>query len=112
MCTTNDQLHPLTLTDKNHACACSTGDAHDQHTAVAETDTELVRKHFAVQGMTCGHCVASVTEELSTLDGVRNVSVELNAAGLSRVMVVSDSPIVVEEIRGAITEAGYQLVTD
>jgi copper chaperone len=114
MCSTVDQRHPLTLTDKNHACACSTDVHHagQQQSTAPEGDAALVREHFAVRGMTCSHCVASVTEELSTLDGVHNVSIDLNAAGPSRVMVVSDHPIAVETIRSAIAEAGYELVTD
>lgn len=65
---------------------------------------------YLVAGMTCGHCVASVTEEVSAVDGVESVSVELNAGGESRVDVVSSAPVPVEEIRSAVTEAGYSLV--
>ena len=43
-----------------------------------------------VSGLTCGHCVAHVTEELEALDGVKNVSVLLNKGGQSTVTVLSD----------------------
>jgi copper chaperone CopZ len=47
---------------------------------------------FAVTGMTCSHCVTAVTEELSALPGVTEVSVDLVAGGTSTVTVTSDSP--------------------
>ena len=43
-----------------------------------------------VSGLTCGHCVAHVTEELEALNGVKNVSVLLNKGGQSTVTVLSD----------------------
>lgn len=62
---------------------------------------------FAVDGMTCGHCVQSVTEELTSLDGVKDVTVELHAGGSSPVTVVHDRPLSAEEINAAVEEAGY-----
>ncbi|HEY4456394.1 MAG TPA: cation transporter [Pseudonocardiaceae bacterium] len=63
---------------------------------------------YTVSGMTCEHCVASVTEELSELAGVSKVDVELaNGA----VTVTSDRELGADEVRGAVTEAGYQLVS-
>ncbi|NKE60188.1 heavy-metal-associated domain-containing protein [Lentzea sp. PSKA42] len=63
---------------------------------------------FTVSGMTCGHCVSSVTEEISQIDGVRNVAVELDSG---RVTVTSDQPVAEGDVRAAVTEAGYTLVT-
>ena len=63
-----------------------------------------------VEGMTCSHCVASVTEEVSALDGVESVSVDLKVGGASRIMVVSHRPVPVDQVRDAVTEAGYTLV--
>ena len=64
---------------------------------------------YAVTGMTCGHCVSSVTEELSALPGVQEVTVDLDAGGTSRVSVVSAAPLAESDVRAAIEEAGYQL---
>ncbi len=64
---------------------------------------------YAVDGMTCGHCVRSVTTELSALPGVKDVAVELNAGATSRVTVVSDEPLAGDAVRGAVDEAGYTL---
>ena len=69
-----------------------------------------ITEQYLVDGMTCGHCVSSVTEELSTLDGVHSVTVDLNAGGTSRVTVISDRPVPTESVRAAVTEAGYDLV--
>ncbi|WP_341359544.1 cation transporter [Georgenia sp. M64] len=60
-----------------------------------------------VEGMTCGHCVHAVTTELSGLEGVRSVSVDLNAGGVSPVTVVSGSTIDDDALRAAVDEAGY-----
>ena len=61
---------------------------------------------YTVQGMTCSHCATSVTEELSQLDGVREVDVDV-ATG--KVIVTSDRPLATDEVREAVTEAGYKL---
>jgi copper chaperone len=61
---------------------------------------------YTVTGMTCEHCVASVTEELTELDAVTAVDVQL-ATGL--VTVTSQRALTADEVGAAITEAGYQL---
>lgn len=63
--------------------------------------------HYTVEGMTCGHCAAAVTRELSTLPGVSAVEVDV-ASG--RVAVTSDAALPIEDVRAAIDEAGYALV--
>lgn len=63
-----------------------------------------------VSGMTCGHCVMSVTEELTELEGVESVDVELVAGGVSPVVVTSARELSKDEIEGAVEEAGYSVV--
>ena len=63
---------------------------------------------YAVSGMTCAHCVASVTEEISALPGVSAVEVHLDSG---RVTVVSETPLAEGKVRDAVEEAGYQLVS-
>ena len=60
-----------------------------------------------VSGMTCGHCVSSVTEELEALDGVENVDVDLNAGGISTVTISSARQLSPAEIGDAVADAGY-----
>ena len=65
---------------------------------------------ISISGMTCGHCVSSVMEELKSLKGVDDVSVDLNAGGISTATVTSHLTISPEEIGEAIAEAGYLVV--
>jgi copper chaperone len=67
----------------------------------------MAENTYTVQGMTCGHCVSSVTEEVSEVTGVRQVDVDL-ASG--RLTVTSDVDVAEADIRAAVEEAGYQLV--
>jgi len=69
-------------------------------------NTELL----LVEGMTCEHCVMSVTEELTELDGVSDVAVQLVPGGRSEVTVTSDGPVTTEALRDAVAEAGYEVV--
>ena len=59
-----------------------------------------------VLGMTCGHCVASVTEEIGELAGVTAVDVvlETGAVTVTSVEVLDEATV-----RAAVEEAGYQL---
>lgn len=63
-----------------------------------------------ISGMTCGHCVASVTEELEALDGVESVNVDLNAGGVSTAVVTSSRTLTSAELGEAVAEAGYLVV--
>ena len=62
---------------------------------------------FKVTGMTCGHCVASVTEEISEIEGVTGVAVDLPTGAVT---VTSTQPLEGAAVRAAVEEAGYQLV--
>lgn len=112
MCSTSQMSNDLGLTDKNHECACGT-DSHAPATSsthLAPVGTDVIREHYLVEGMTCSHCVASVTEEVSAIDGVQSVSVDLKAGGSSRLMVASSHPVPAEQVRDAVVEAGYTMV--
>jgi copper chaperone CopZ len=61
---------------------------------------------YRVAGMTCGHCEAAVSAELSALPGVSDVAVDL-ASG--EVVVLSSAPLDQEAVRVAVDEAGYAL---
>ncbi|MFK5633517.1 MULTISPECIES: heavy-metal-associated domain-containing protein [unclassified Ornithinimicrobium] len=61
-----------------------------------------------VTGMTCGHCVASVTEELKEVPGVTEVRVpDLVKGGDTEVFVESEGPLDVPAAEAAVVEAGY-----
>ncbi|MEW1837733.1 copper ion binding protein [Nonomuraea angiospora] len=63
---------------------------------------------YTVKGMTCGHCVSSVKEEVGEVSGVTSVEVDL-ASGL--LTVESDSPVAAAEIVAAVEEAGYEVAS-
>lgn len=65
-----------------------------------------VTQSFVVSGMTCQHCVTSVTEEVGAVSGVIDVQVDLDSGQL---VVVSDDEISFEYIEAAVDEAGYSL---
>jgi copper chaperone len=75
----------------------------------APTDSHSHTQTLSVAGMTCGHCVASVTEELRELPGVDQVNVDLVAGGTSTVTVTSTQPLDDDAVQAAVEEAGYQL---
>ena len=62
---------------------------------------------YTVKGMTCGHCVQSVTEEVSEVPGVTAVDVDL-ASGW--VTVSGDQTVDDGAVRSAVAEAGYEVV--
>ncbi|MFJ9772314.1 heavy-metal-associated domain-containing protein [Kitasatospora sp. NPDC101157] len=77
-------------------------------TAAAEAPaTAAERAVFQVKGMTCGHCVSSVTAELKKVAGVTEVAVDL-ATG--RVTVDSAAPLADTDVAAAVDEAGYDLI--
>ena len=63
---------------------------------------------WTVEGMTCGHCVKAVTEEVAAIPGVTEVDVDLDSG---RVTVVADADPTTEAVAAAVDEAGYTLVT-
>lgn len=66
---------------------------------------------YTVRGMTCGHCTAAVTEEITAIDGVADVTIDLVEGGDSPVTVVSETELDTDAVRAAVDEAGYELVS-
>ena len=65
---------------------------------------------YAVTGMSCEHCVNAVTSELSSIDGVSAVTIDLVPGGSSQVTVASDAPLPEDAVSAALDEAGgYQI---
>lgn len=95
----------LGLKDTGAGCACCAAPSTSttqQQPADAGVSTTLL-----VEGMTCGHCVASVTEELPAVPGVGDVTVALTAGGTSTVTVRSSASVDADALRAAVAEAGY-----
>ncbi len=88
--------HTIHLTTREHAMG---------HTATIQTNV-------SVSGMTCGHCVSAVSEEIESLAGVENVEIDLNAGGISTVTITSTQELSPSEIGEAVAEAGYLVVAN
>ncbi|GAA4237158.1 copper chaperone CopZ [Streptosporangium album] len=82
------------------ACACGTAD-----TTSAQVETSGGTA-YQVSGMTCGHCVSSVSTEVGKVSGVTGVQVDLASGAVT----VSGAGFSDEEIRAAVEQAGYTLV--
>jgi copper ion binding protein len=63
---------------------------------------------FQITGMTCGHCVAAVKEEVGAIADVTDVAVDLTGG---RVTVGSRREVTTAEVSAAVDEAGYQLAS-
>jgi copper ion binding protein len=61
---------------------------------------------YTVSGMTCQHCVASVTEEVGELAGVEHVEVVLETGAVT---VTSNGPLEDAGVQAAVEVAGYRL---
>ena len=62
---------------------------------------------FQVPGMTCGHCTGAVTDELSKINGVTKVDVDLET---KKVSLESDAAVEWQIIVDALDEAGFEAV--
>lgn len=62
---------------------------------------------FTVNGMTCAHCERAITQEISAVDGVASVTVNLSSG---TVTVTATQPVDRADIAAAVDEAGYALV--
>jgi copper chaperone len=64
-------------------------------------------RSYVAEGMTCQHCVRSVTEEVSEVRGVESVEVDLASGRVT----VTGSDFADEAVRTAVAEAGYEVVS-
>ena len=67
----------------------------------------MEQKTYTVTGMTCGHCVASVTEELGELAGVQSVDVVLETGAVT----VTGEGVTDSAVQAAVEEAGYAVAS-
>jgi copper ion binding protein len=77
-----------------------------KETVVTQTPTTHTAQ-YTVAGMTCGHCVAAVTEEVAKIEGVTAVDVDLTTGAVT---VQSIEPIDASAVAEAVDEAGYSVV--
>lgn len=66
---------------------------------------------FAVTGLTCNHCVMTVTRAVAEVDGVAAVRIDLVPNGQSTVHIDSSNDVDRDRVADAVTGAGYHLVS-
>jgi copper chaperone len=94
-------------------CSCCSPAGHAQKAPAAVVisgNGTPSRRTFAVEGLTCGHCVQSVEKAVSALDGVESASVELVPGGRSGLTVAGSASDAA--VRQAVTSAGYSLASN
>jgi copper chaperone len=67
--------------------------------------SESEQRAYAVTGMSCEHCVAAVTAEVTEIPGVSEVDVDLT----SGTVLVSGTDVDAKAVQLAVEEAGYTL---
>ncbi|SDD22112.1 Copper chaperone CopZ [Sanguibacter gelidistatuariae] len=72
----------------------------------------MVTTAFAVEGLTCGSCLAEVLEQMRTVAGVSGAAIDLVVGGRSPVVVTSGAAMRTDQIRAAVEQAGFVLAAD
>ena len=122
-----DLSRPLNLIDVSAApsdsvggcgsdgCGCGHGGADaatetsTPEASTAVSTTAISTTVVGVTGMTCSHCVSSVSGMLSDLPGVASVDIDLRPDAVSFVTIDAEGPLDRERIREAVSAAGYTL---
>lgn len=104
---------PTPLPMASSGCSCcapgaASAPASGSAGATSPAFASEVSATYRVEGMTCGHCAASVMEDVSALDGVTAVDVNLVAGGVTPVTVTGSASA--DTVRAAIKEAGYRVL--
>lgn len=66
-----------------------------------------VTQSYRVSGMTCGHCVSAVTDEVAAIPGVQSVQVDLASGAVT---IVASAPVDDAVVAAAVDEAGYEVL--
>ena len=69
----------------------------------------MTTSNYTVTGMTCEHCVRSVTEEVGAIDGVTDLKIDLATGSLT--VTTADAPVDDAAVREAVSEAGYSVTS-
>ena len=85
------------------SCSCGTTNVEISTATASDAANKAT---YTVTGMTCAHCVSSVSSEVGQLAGVSAVDVDLATGSVT---VTSDHPVDRDVVRAAVEEAGYAL---
>ena len=78
-----------------------------QQPVTVTTRSTRMKKVVSIEGMSCGHCTGAVEKALRAVSGVKDVSVDLASKQAS---VEAESDVTDEQLKNAVTDAGYQVV--
>ncbi|MDO5675337.1 MAG: heavy metal translocating P-type ATPase [bacterium] len=94
---------------ENHLEASATGATSlpEATSPSPQTRSTIMTKRIHIDGMSCGHCSASVEKALRAVAGVREVSVDL-AAKMATVQV--DEKVTNDTLSKAVTDSGYTVI--
>jgi copper chaperone CopZ len=92
----------LPLVSAASGCSCCSTETANEVTAAGDAE-------YALEGLTCGHCVQTVEKAVTAVAGVDAASVELVPGGRSRLVV--SGAVAAAELRDAVASAGYSLLT-
>lgn len=67
--------------------------------------SSLSQIQYSVPGMSCAHCVASITGEVSEVNGVTGVSIDLD----TKLVTITGTDLEDAALRAAIDEAGFEV---
>ena len=110
MCgTTETRTHLPLASTAEHGCSCCAPAAETQAAAPAAgtSEAQVPGTQYALEGLTCGHCVQTVEKAVSGVSGVRSAAVDLVPGGTSRLSVTGTADQ--ESLAEAVRSSGYAL---
>ncbi|QDG63696.1 heavy-metal-associated domain-containing protein [Pseudarthrobacter sp. NIBRBAC000502771] len=111
MCGTSESRTQLPLASTaQQGCSCCSP-AADTHPAAAADQRPAAQgsnAQYAVEGLTCGHCVRTVEQAVSGVAGVESATVDLVPGGTSRLTVTGTADR--KALAAAVSSSGYVLV--
>ena len=110
MCGTTETRTQLPLAaSTEHGCSCCAPAAETQAAAPATGTSEAQASgaQYALEGLTCGHCVQTVEKAVSRVSGVQSAAVDLVPGGTSRLSVTG--AVGLEALAEAVRSSGYIL---
>jgi copper chaperone len=110
MCGTPETRTQLPMASTaQHGCSCCSPAAETRIAAPAAGKSEVQASgaQYALEGLTCGHCVRTVEKAVSAVSGVESATVDLVPGGTSRLSVtgIADQ----QELAAAVRSSGYVL---
>ncbi|MFJ5699182.1 heavy-metal-associated domain-containing protein [Arthrobacter sp. NPDC093139] len=97
----NESRKELQLVSAGSGCSCCSHEPTESLAATRGTE-------YALEGLTCSHCVVTVQRAIASVKGVEAASVDLVPGGRSRLVISGSAPR--EAVRDAVASTGYSLV--